>query len=251
MSFFQVIKTVSQRYQATPEVLALLAEFKRMVNVCISVGIEENISSLKALSLKAYPRLSREILGYYRLCAISTCTGILRNYRRAKRRDPKTRIPCARRLRLTTCYGFKIQNGLLRLPIKPRQFAYIQLNRYTLKVLSQVKTRSVTLTAEQVSISFSKETAEIQPEGYIGVDLNLDNATTASASGIVHAYDLSKATKIKSMYRTVASRFTRNDSRIAKSVYGKYGRKERNHVQPLLHDASKRIVEDAKSRGTE
>jgi len=40
-----------------------------MVNVCITVGIEENASSLKTLSLRSYHRLSRDILSYYRLGA--------------------------------------------------------------------------------------------------------------------------------------------------------------------------------------
>src|SRR5256885_17110763 len=86
-----------------------------MVNVCIAIGIEENVSSLKSLSLRSYHRLSRDILGYYRLCAISAATGILRNHRKAKKKNLWTRLPCARKLMLTTCYGFKIQEGLLRL----------------------------------------------------------------------------------------------------------------------------------------
>jgi len=46
-----------------------------MVNVCIAIGIEENISSRKTLSLASYHRLSRDILGYYRLGAIGIATG--------------------------------------------------------------------------------------------------------------------------------------------------------------------------------
>ena len=93
-----------------------------MVSVCVAIGIEENISSLKSLSLKSYHRLSRDILSYYGLCAISTATGILHNHRKAKRKNSRTRIPYAKKLMLTTCYGFKIQNDLLRLPVKPRKY---------------------------------------------------------------------------------------------------------------------------------
>jgi putative transposase len=59
---------------------------------------------------------------------------------------------------------------------------------------------------------------------------------------------MSKATRIKSTYRYVKSRFTRNDARIRVRVFSKYGEKQRNRVQPLLHNVSKRIVEEARSK---
>jgi putative transposase len=218
-----------------------------MVNVCIAIGIEENISSRKTLSLASYHRLSRDILGYYRLGAIGIATGILRNYRKAVRKNPRTRIPYARRLMLTTCYGFKIQANLLRLPVKPREYVYLQLNDHTLHVISALNVRSVTLTPDCVSISYSKEMVEIEPGGYLGVDRNLDNVTTASVNGTARAFDLSKATRIKADYRSVMSRFKRNDIRIRTRVSSKYG-EQRNRVQPLLHGVSKRIVDEAKTR---
>jgi putative transposase len=242
------MKTVRQNHQASVELLRLLDEFRRMVNVCVAVGIEQSVSSLKALSLKAYHRLSRDTLSYNRLCAISTATGILRNYRKAKKKNPWTKFPYAKKLVLTTCYGFKIQNGFLRLPIKPRQYIYIKLNSHTLRVLCGLNVRSVTLTPDSLSISYAKEISEIQPEGYVGVDRNLDNVTVASTDGKVRRFDLSKVTRIKADYRIVKSRFKRNDSRIRARVFSEYGEKQRNRIQPLLHNVSKRIVEEAKTR---
>jgi len=241
------IKSVRQKHQASSDLLRLLDEFRRMVNVCIAIGIEENISSRKTLSLASYHRLSRDILGYYRLGAIGIATGILRNYQKAVRKNPRTRIPYARRLMLTTCYGFKIQENLLRLPVKPREYVYLKLNEHTLQVISALNVRSVTLTPDWVSISYSKEMVEIEPEGYLGVDRNLDNVTTASVNGTARAFDLSKATRIKADYRSVMSRFKRNDIRIRTRVFSKYGEKQRNRVQPLLHGVSKRIVDEAKT----
>src|SRR5207249_569863 len=130
------VKTVRQKHHPSAELLPLLDEFRRMVSVCVAIGIEENVSSLKSLSLKSYHRLSRDILGYYRLCAISTATGILHNHRKAMKKNLGTRLPYAKRRILTTCYGFKIADGLLRLPVKPRQYVYVKLNSHTLQVLS-------------------------------------------------------------------------------------------------------------------
>jgi putative transposase len=112
-------KTVRQKHQASRELLSLLDKFRCMVNECVAFGIEENISSLMTLSLRSYNRLSPRTLSYYRLGAISSATGILRNYRKAKRKNPRTSVPYAGKLMLTTCYGFKIQNDLLRLPLRP------------------------------------------------------------------------------------------------------------------------------------
>src|SRR6267378_2829656 len=99
-SLLLAVKSVRQEHQASVELLWLLNEFRRMVNVCIAVGLEENISSLKTLSSKSYHRLSREMLGYYRLGAIGIATVILHNYRKAKKKkkNPRTRIPWARKL---------------------------------------------------------------------------------------------------------------------------------------------------------
>ncbi|HEV2118991.1 MAG TPA: transposase [Candidatus Bathyarchaeia archaeon] len=241
------VKAIVQKHHASPNLLDLPDEFRRMVNVCIAVGMEENISSFKTLSLKSYHRLSPKVLSYYRLCAISAATGMLRNHRKAKKRNARAKIPCAKKLMLNTCYGFRIQNGLLRLPVRPRQYIHVKLNRHTLQVLSGLNPRSITLTPDSLSIIYSRETVEIKSEGYLGVDRNLNNVTIASTNGTVKTFDVSKATVIKSTYRFAQSQFKRTDFRIRTRIQGKYGEKQRNRVQPILHNVSKRIVEEAKT----
>ena len=61
---------------------------------------------------------------------ISAATGILRNYRKAKRKNPYVKEPYARRPRLTTCYGFKIRDGELSLPIHAKEHVRISLNQH-------------------------------------------------------------------------------------------------------------------------
>ncbi len=242
-------KAVRQRHSASGQLILLMDEFRRMVNVCITVGLEQNVSSVKALSSRTYRLLWKNIPSYYRLCATSTAAGILSNYHKSKRKNPETRVPYATRLRLTTCYGFKIQDALLRLPVRPRRYAYIKLNSHTLRALSGMRVRSATLTTDALSISYSREVDQVKPEGFIGVDVNLDNVTVASSiDKRLRTFDLSGATGIKSTYRLVRSRFKRNDARIRTRIFSKYGERQRNRVQPLLHNASKRIVEEAKTR---
>jgi putative transposase len=246
-----VVKAVWQRYTPTLELPWLLEQFRQMLNDCIRIGLETNATSLKTLSLKAYKQLKGyKVPSCYKLCAISRATGILRNYRRAKRKGEDVKEPYARRLQLVTCYGIKIKDGILHMPFKSRQPIQIPLNQHTQQVLSEpdLAVRSVTLTADRLVIAYAKEVAEIQPKGLIGIDRNLDNLTLAKSSGRVERFNLTKVTAIKSNYRAIKSRFTRNDVRVRRRIFGKYGVKQRSKVQHILHNVSNHIVEDAKAR---
>ena len=104
------------------------------------------------------------------------------------------------------------------------------------------------LTARTVSITFSKETTEIRPVGLIGLDRNLDNVTMASSDGDVRRHDLSEATRIRAVYREVKTHFTRDDARIRRRIFSKYGQKERDRTSQVLHHVSKSIASEAKAK---
>jgi putative transposase len=220
-----------------------------MLNDCIRIGLAENVTSLKSLSLKAYRQLSGyDVASYYKLCAISAATGILRNYRKAKRKNPCVREPYARRLRLTTCYGFKVRDGELSLPIRAREHVRISLNQHVQAAVNDFTVRSVTLTEGRLSLGYASEVQQVQPRGFIGIDRNLDFVTVAATDGTVHRHDLSEATRVKAMYLGVRSHFKRNDARIRREISGKYGQKQQDKVKQILHHASKLIVEEAKAK---
>jgi hypothetical protein len=73
----RVIKAVRQNYQPTLTILALLEDFRLMVNDCLRTGLkfeEENHTtpSMKRLSLMCYSQLKKyEVYSAYRLTAIS------------------------------------------------------------------------------------------------------------------------------------------------------------------------------------
>ena len=249
----RAVKTVQQHYTPSPEILHMLEQFRQMLNDCVRIGVAENVTSLKSLSTKTYHQLATyDAMSYYKLCAISKATGILRNYGKARRKNSETKEPCARRPQLTTCYGFKIRANekVLLLPFKPKQPLPIPLNTHTLRVLCEpsIQVRSVTLTNQTLSISYAKEVQPIQPRGLIAVDRNLDNLTAADSDGLITRQDLVKATEVKSMYREIRSHMRRSDLRIRRRVNGKYGRKQREKVKQILHHASKQIILDAKRK---
>lgn len=247
------VKVVKQSYLCGPEISGLLEVFRCMVNDCIQIGLAENVTSMKSLSLKAYHKLNKyPIYTQYRLTAISKAAGLLKNYRKALRKDTDVRVPYARRLNLVAYYGVKVQDGKLRLPIRaegsghPAMCISISLNPHVLRTLGGFRVRSVTLTDKALSVCYEKHVEQIAPRGFLGVDRNLNNATAASPALSPIQYDLSEATRIKSKYREVKRHMRRNDARIYKRVYGKYGRLQRDKVQQILHRASKLIVMEAK-----
>jgi len=218
-----------------------------MVNDCVRIAIAENVTSRQSLGKRAYHQLSRyKVPTYYRLSAISKATSMISNYRKTLEKHPDAKKPFATKPMLTDCYGFRIIGSHIRIPISIKG-VYIKLNKHTQAVISGHTVRSVTLTVRTVSIAFSKETAVMEPTGLIGIDRNLNNVTTATLDGKTQVHDLSEATKIKAMYREVKSHFKRNDVRIGKRIFGKYGLKQRNRVNQRLHLVSKAIVEQAKT----
>ncbi len=188
---------------------------------------------------------NHEIPSVYKLGAISRAAGILKNYRKLSRRHRAKEPYCARK-NLTTCYGVRIVGGELRVPGN----VHIPLNRYVKCFLSQpgVEVRSVNLTAESVSISVRRRVKSVECTGMLGIDTNLENVTVADTESHLERYDLSKATASKFLCRRTVQHFVRNDVRVKKRIFRKYGRLERERVGWLLHNLSANIVLQAKLR---
>jgi hypothetical protein len=94
VSGMRAVKAVQQYHAPSLELLDLLDRFRRMVNLCIRVGLAENVTSMRALSEKAYNELTGyDVPTYYRLTAISKAAGILRNYKHMLRKQPRAKSP--------------------------------------------------------------------------------------------------------------------------------------------------------------
>ncbi len=239
-------KSVKQRFIPDPRILQLMEIFRLMTNHCIRIGLAEGKTSLKSLSLACYPKLKTyETASAYKLCAISKAAGILSSYRKLCRKH-HVKEPYCTRPSLTTCYRVKILAGKLRMP----GHVEIPLNNYVQRFLSQpnLEVRSVTLTSESMSISVRREVEAAECYGMLGIDRNLDNVTLADTERQVVRYDLANATRIKSRCRQTKRGFPRNDVKVRKRVFQKYGRLERERVAWLLHNISATITLNAKLR---
>jgi len=245
-------KSVWQYYAPSREVLILLEIFRRMVNDSIRIGLVNDVSSLRRLSLLSYNQLARyDIPSYYKLCAISRAAGILAARKKTIRRGFQTREPYAIRQQLACCYGFKIKNGGLEIPISRGKRLRLPLTNHTLSVTSQpgVQVHSFTLTRNRLCLSIAREAPRIECASTMGVDRNLCNLTVGNDEHI-HQYDLSDTVRIAKTTVCIVASFRRDDVRTRKVIASKYGQRRTARVGHLLHNATKTIVDVAVERKT-
>src|SRR6266571_584098 len=246
------VKSIWQYYAPSRRILLLLDMFRRMVNDSIRIGLANDASSLRRLSLLSYNRLtSYDSPSYYKLCAISRAAGILAARKKSVRRGYVTRTPYAVRPQLVSCYGFKIENGGLRIPVSRGKRFSIPLTNHTLQIISQsgVKVRSFTLTRNRLSLCIARDVPMIECVSTVGVDRNLRNLTVGNDDQTCH-YDLSKSVRIAGTTTRIVASFRRNDDRIRTRIASKYGRRRTSRTSHLLHNATKTIVALAVQRRT-
>ena len=232
------------------DVLGLLEVFRRMVNESIRIGLLNDVSSLRRLSLLSYNQLAQyDSPSCYKLCAISRAAGILAARKKSLRRGFPTRQPYAIRPVLVSCYGFKTKNEGLEIPIARGKRLSLPLTKHTLTVISQpgVEVRSFTLTRNRLSLSIARDIAPVECASTVGVDRNLRNLTVGNDEETRH-YDLSETVRIaRTTVRIVAS-FKRDDLRIRTGISSKYGQRRTARTMHLLHTATKTIVAQAVQR---
>src|SRR5467141_4712247 len=241
------VKSVWQHYAPTMEVLGLLEVFRRMVNESIRIGLANDVFSLRSLSVLSYSRLAQyDSPSCYKLCATSRAAGILAARKKSLRRGFPTRTPYAVKQQLVSCYGFKIKNGGLEIPIARGKRLSIPLTRYTLDLISQpgVEVRSFTLTRNKLCLCIRRGAAPIECVSTVGVDRNLRNLTVGNDQE-THHYDLSKTVRIASTTMRIVASFKRDDARIRKVIASKYGERRTARTGHLLHTATKTVVETA------
>src|SRR5437870_13644973 len=131
------VKSVWQHYAPTRDVLGLLEVFRRMVNESIRIGLANHVCSLRRLSLLSYNQLAQyDPPSCYKLSAISRAAGILAARKKSLKRGFPTRPPYSVRPFLVSCYGFKIKNGGLEIPISRGKRLSLPLTKHTVAIVS-------------------------------------------------------------------------------------------------------------------
>jgi len=227
-----------------------LEVFRRMVNESIRMGLANDASSLRKLSLLSYNQLAHyDSPSCYKLCAISRAAGILASRKKSLRRGLPTRTPYAVRQQLVSCYSFKTKNRELEIPVSRGKRLSIPLTRHTIDIISQpmIKVRSFTLTQNRPSLCIAREAPRIECASTVGVDRNLRNLTVGNDEE-THRYDLSKTVRIASTTMRILASFKRDDARIRRVIASKFGERRTARTGHILHTATKTVVETAVQR---
>ena len=219
--------------------------FKDMVNHCIRIGLENNVSTLKRFCILYYHELEQyNTLSYYKLNAISQACGRLSQMKRDIKKGRKVKSPFVSKPYATNCYSFKVNGMLLTIPFRKGHRINILLNKHTIDTVSDMKVKSFVMTPTSLSLSVKKEVTEIIPENVIGIDRNLRNVTISTPSDNI-MYKTNKLLSIKENTMHVIASFRRNDRRVKGRFYQRIkGRRTRRIVQHL-HKISKDIVSKA------
>ena len=216
-----------------------------MLNDCIRIGLAQNKTSFMSLRYACYPELKKyTIASAYKNNAISRANGILSNYRKLLRKGKQTKTPHCWRPMITTCKGFvmKLRGNHLTLPSR----LSIYLNDYMLKTLHGKELRSATISSHAISICYSMEIGERDHVGVLGIDMNYENMTSSDSLGNIVRLSLKDQAETRLKYREIKSHFARNDIRIKREIFGKYGKLQADKAQSEIHKHTARIIKYAK-----
>ncbi len=226
-----------------------MEEFRWMINESIRIGLERNLTSQNSFNSNMYHYLSdsTKFLKMYVSRAIMVSKSKLRDFRRTRKMNPQAKIPYYKKSYLIVDKpSYKIIGTTLLIGVKPRQpYVGIPLNPYTMQRISEsgIKIGTITVTPDSISISITKDVKPIKPIEFVGIDTNLNNISAIHSDGKVDIFlDVAKITKIKERYRIVKSHFKRNDARIRREIFQKYGKKQQHKTKQILHNVSKKLI---------
>jgi len=245
----KAVKSISFEYEASGELSSLFEDFRLMCNDAVRIAISERPKSKFRLIELAYPRLKE--YGLHTHYVLSACEVAYSVYSNKNRKS----VPYIRKafLKLDN-QSYQLNHLILRIPIIPRRFIYLTLrgsDHHTSFIDDpSLKRGSIVVTEYSVSIAFSKVVTLCVPLGYEGVDLNERNVTISTTNGHERRFtELAEVAEIKERYREIRAKIgrkTRQDNRIGKQLYAKYGRRERNRTVQRIHTITKEIVDYAK-----
>jgi IS605 OrfB family transposase len=244
-----LVKAVAFEYEPEEAVKPLLKTLRRMVNHAIWVGRHRGIRARFKLIKAVYEDFKQYGLhSHYTLNACEVASAILKNHKRNRR------APVAKRrfLKLDN-QTYRLRSGMLRIPIKPRQFLTLKLKvgSYQRRFLEDaaLKLGSITLTERKVIVAFEKtESGAPNHASVLAYDTNELSLDGVLSNGLeikpVHA-DLREIARVRAFYferrRRLQSRLAHCQRKLRAELASDRDR-ERRRVDAVLHRAAKKQV---------
>jgi transposase len=222
----KAVKSVSFHYSASAKLSELFEDFRLMCNDAIRIALNEKPKSRFSLIELAYSRLkSYGLHTHYILSACEVAFSICSNKNR------KSYPYVTKAFLKLDIQAYRLDHLLLRIPVAPRHFIFLTLHgsEYHQSIFDDpsLKRGSLTITDRIVSITFSKVMRQVEPVGYMGLDINERNVTMCTTNGYEREFaELGDVVEIKERYREKRSKIgrkTRQDKRTGKHLYAKYG----------------------------
>jgi len=260
----RVVRSLAFHVGAPRPVLALMSEFRLIVNKAIRIAYRSDIRSRFRLSHSAYASLSAEhdVYKQYIPSAFEVAMGCLKAHRRRTRRGRRASVPYLRRLLLKAenqAYRLDRTTGQLRIPLRAREHVVMSLplSDWHRSFLSDPSwgLGSLTLTPDRVIITVRKGAPEPHtPEVVIAVDTNedsLDGVVASRAEVAIVSIPFPEVRIVRATHFRRRRRLARRkayDRRVQRILLDREGRRERNRVRQRLHRVSKQLVGAAKAR---
>lgn len=241
----KVTKCVWQYHDKKEEFEPVFDYFKYCANEAIRVGIEKNLTSKYNLHYQLYHklRLNSQFHSKYIYGSLECAASKLKLYKKILKKKSHAKKPYISRNHLIiNNMSYKIKQDIIRIPTESTKYIFIKLTKYVCEKIKNTKLGNLTITDDKIILSYSKDISAQRPTNFIGMDRNLNNVTTYDSQRNCIVHDLSKANRIIELYSSVKSKFRRNDSRIRKKIFQKYGKLQTNRVHNILHCTSKKIT---------
>ncbi len=259
----QVVRSLSFPVgELPPPLLALLAEFRLIVNESIRIALREDIRSRLRLARVAYAALSAEhnVHKRYIPSAFEVALGILKAYRRRLRKGKQTNVPFVRRLLLKAenqSYWLDRATGRLRIPIRGTEGVQLvlPLSNWHRSFLSDPSwgLGSLTVTPGRIIVAVRKGTPPpCEPAAALALDTNEDSLDGVEAEGTASRLVTIPLGGLREVQATHFRRRRRlakkkaHDRRVMRRLLRQEGKREHNRVRQRLHRVSKALVAVAK-----
>jgi putative transposase len=244
-----IVQSVKFKYKPNPELNRVLADFKGMVNFCISKALEIKSTSLNKLHHAVYKELTSKY-NYntqYVISAIRVALAVLKSAKR-KGVAPQIKKNFIRLSPLLT----KFDGSAVRLSIKPRQFITIllEVKDYHERFIDkwkkgELKIGEIILNDTFIIIPFKKEVDLTGNANTIAFDVNEKSLVGLDDNGVKVDVDLSEMKRLHDTYfekrRSIQSKLA-NKPNLMKRVLAKYKSREKNRVKDFLHKISRNVA---------
>jgi putative transposase len=221
-----------------------------MVNESIRIGLERNLTSQWSFNVYHYLSDNTKFLKTYVARATQVAKSKLHDFRKTRKKNQNAITPHYKNpYVIVDKQSYKIIGTTLLIGVRPGMpYVGIPLNHHTMQQISApgVKLGTITITSQFITISIIKETQSIKPTEFVEIDTNLNNITAVHSDDTIDVFSVSMITKIKQWYRKVKSHFRRNDVRIRRKVFQKYGMLQQRKTKQVLHNISKKMASQKK-----